>query len=70
MSFQDVLISSRKAKKIPLWRLAEMSGVSKSTISSYECGVQPTIDKADKILRALGISYTLGRGDAYEPPIN
>ena len=69
MSFKDFLKNARKGKKISLDKLEELSGVSRSTISSYECGIQPTIEKADKILRALDVTYVLGKGEANESSI-
>ena len=60
MDFQTELTEQRKRASISVYKLSELSGVPKSTIFNYERGVAPTIDKADKLLRALGATLVLG----------
>lgn len=60
MDFQTELTEQRKRASISVYKLSELSGVPKSTIFNYERGVAPTIDKADKLLRALGVTLVLG----------
>ena len=60
MDFQTELTEQRKRASISVYKLSELSGVPKSTIFNYERGVEPTIDKADKLLRALGVTLVLG----------
>ena len=60
MDFQTELTEQRKQAGISVYKLSELSGVPKSTIFNYERGVAPTIDKADKLLRALGVTLVLG----------
>jgi hypothetical protein len=40
----------------------------KPSFLSYERGVQPTLDKADKILKTLGVTFVLGQGDFDKSP--
>ena len=60
MDFQTEIVEQRKRARISVYKLSELSGVPKSTIFNYERGVAPTIDKADKLLRALGVTLVLG----------
>ena len=60
MDFKKILTESRKQRNISVYRLADLSGVPKSTIFSYEQGVSPTIERADKILKALGKTMVIG----------
>jgi len=62
MDFRTMLIEARNRQGFTLKKLSEAAGLSASTIHSYERGVTPTIDKADKLLRALGLTMTLGEG--------
>lgn len=43
------------------YRLSKESGVAYTTIKNYSSGVKPTIEKADKILSALGVTMVLGK---------
>lgn len=46
----------RNERGITLIRLAELSGVSKSTLNNIENGkTSPTIDQMEKIANALGV---------------
>ena len=60
MDIQTELTEQRNQAGISVYKLSELSGVPKSTIFNYERGVAPTIDKADKLLRALGVTLVLG----------
>ena len=55
-----ILISDiRTHKKITLERLADTSGISKSTIQRIETGaVSPTMDTMEKLAKAMGIKIT------------
>ena len=64
MKFSDILRDARTARKLSVYRLSKMSGVSESSIRYYEAGGKPTLDKADALLKALGTTMTLGA----EPP--
>jgi len=61
MDLRNLLTETRKEKKITLEMLAELSGVSKSTIRYYEQGGQITLEKADAVCKAMGISVTIGK---------
>lgn len=63
MSFQEILIQKRKEQGLSVYSLSARSGVPKSTIFSYEKGVSPTLDKADKLLTALGVSMRIGSNE-------
>lgn len=63
MNFKTQLIKLRTQANMSVYKLSKLSGVPKSTIFNYERGVVPTLDKADKLLRALGATLILGRQD-------
>lgn len=63
MDFQNQLKQLRKQKNISIYRLSKMSGVPWSTIRLYESGSMPTLDKADRLLKALGATLVLGVTD-------
>lgn len=64
MDFGAQLIALRKRANMSAYRLSKLSGVPTSTIFNYEHGVEPTVDKADKLLRALGATLVLGKKEA------
>lgn len=66
MTFKEVLTQKREQKEVSVYKLSAMSGVPKSTIFSYERGVTPTLDKADKLLKALGVSLVIGAVESHE----
>ena len=46
----------RKARKLTLQQLAEMTGISWNSLAKYEKGsVVPGLDKAAKLARVLGV---------------
>ncbi len=61
MDFKTQLVNLRKKANMSMARLSRLSGVPTSTIGNYEHGVMPTLDKADKLLRALGVSLAVGK---------
>jgi transcriptional regulator with XRE-family HTH domain len=61
IDFGSLIKESRAKKRLSLHELSKESGVPITTIHNYERGVEPTLKKADLILRALGISVTLGK---------
>ncbi|MDL2224663.1 helix-turn-helix transcriptional regulator [Eubacteriales bacterium OttesenSCG-928-M02] len=60
MDFQTLLIEEREKQGLSLKKLSEKSGIPVTTIANYEKGVEPTLGKADAILRALGLSKCIG----------
>ena len=59
--FCEVLREARAKEKISYAKLSKLCGVPVSTIINYEVnGIKPTLGKADAILKALGISLTIG----------
>lgn len=62
MQFADILKRNRIEKSQSLAKISVKSGVPVSTIHNYEKGVQPTLEKADAILKALEISMVIGIG--------
>lgn len=60
MSFSKVVKQARERKQWSIYRLSKASGVPWSTLKDYENGMTPTIEKADKILSALGVTMVLG----------
>ena len=64
MDFKTLLVDLRKKSKVSIYQLSKLSGVPKSTIFNYEQGVSPTIDKAHKLLKALGTGVELGERNA------
>lgn len=58
MSVGDRIRLLRNEKKISIRKLAEITGLSKSTLSEIENNISknPTIDTLDKISKALGVS--------------
>ena len=61
MEFKDRLLQYRQSKGMSVYRLSKLSGLPESTIRSYEQGVMPTLDKADALLKALGVELTIGK---------
>lgn len=54
-----LIFETRANKRITLEKLAEISGISKSTIQRIETGaVSPTLDHLDKLAKALGVKVT------------
>lgn len=68
MNFQNQLIETRKKRKMSREDLSNQTGVSCSAIAHYEHGGQPTLQKADALLTALGISMTIGKTTKETPP--
>lgn len=66
MDFKEVLSQAMKKANISVPELSRRSGIPATTIYNYQKGAEPTIGKADKLLRALGTTLVLGRkeGDA------
>lgn len=57
----------RKAKKITLKQLEEITGISNSYISDLENGrrVNPSVEKLEKLAKALGVNVV----DFYDKPV-
>lgn len=47
--------------------LAEAAGLSESHIRAIEGGTMPSVENADKLLKAFGLKLTIG--DAYGPEL-
>lgn len=61
MSFGKFLKTTREQKKISKYRLGQDTEIRVTTITKYENeAIQPTIKKADKLCRALGVQYIIG----------
>lgn len=61
MVFKDLIKETRKEQGMTLDQLSEKSGLPRTTLYNYELGVQPTVEKADRLLKALGLSMVLGK---------
>ena len=62
MPFGKILATCMKEKRITKSELAKLSGVTARSINYYlKDGRIPRIDTADKLLKALGVSLTLGK---------
>lgn len=46
----------RKRKGISQLKLAELSGLAQSTISTIECGATPNVQIANRLAQALNVS--------------
>ena len=60
-NFSKMLKNERINKGLSLRKLSQMSGIPATTIHAYERGINPTIDKANKLLKVLGITIILGK---------
>ena len=60
MDFQVLLSKWMKEKNMSVYKLSALSGVPKSTIFNYKKGVCPTLDKAECLLKALGVRASIG----------
>lgn len=45
---------------LSLRQLSALCEISATTLHSYEKGASPTFEKADRVLKALGIQWLLG----------
>lgn len=61
LNYGEFIREERKAAGLTLKQLEAVSGVSFKTISHWEHGHIPAVDKLDRVLEALGISITLGK---------
>ena len=62
MNFKETLVCLMQTQGKTVYQLAKDSGVSETAIHAYRKGTsQPTLDKADRILKALGASMTIGK---------
>lgn len=52
---------SRIDKKMTLRDVYDKSGIPPMTISNWEHGSVPPVDKLDKVLKALGVSIVIGK---------
>jgi transcriptional regulator with XRE-family HTH domain len=56
MNFIEEILKVMNEKDINAYQLEEEVGLSHSTISSWKRGTQPTIDKAIRVIKYLGLS--------------
>lgn len=64
--YGEFLKEQREQLGISIYRLSKMSGVPEPTITSWErYGVEPTVTKYNKVLKALGVSLKLGKDRKY-----
>lgn len=61
MNFAEQILQKRNELGISLKALSEISGIPVMTIYNYEKGTQPTIGKADRLLKALSLTLELGK---------
>ncbi|WP_300808959.1 helix-turn-helix transcriptional regulator [uncultured Acetatifactor sp.] len=54
--FIEEITKAMEQKKISAYQLEEDLGLSHSTVSSWKRGTQPTIEKAIKVIKYLGLS--------------
>lgn len=59
--FKEIIVSVRIEQGLTLSQLSILSGISRSTIFNYERGVSPTLEKANLLLAALGVTLTIGK---------
>lgn len=63
MNISRIIKENRTKKGLSRAQLAKVAGVSADGIYAWETEKRiPTIDCADKVLKALEISYTIGAG--------
>ena len=56
MEFIEEILKVMNERNISAYQLEEMTGLAHSTISSWKRGSTPTIDKAIKVIKYLGLS--------------
>lgn len=61
ISIQDIVRNRRKELGLTLEQLQEISGIPITTIHAYEKGTDPSLSRADELLKALGIELVIGR---------
>lgn len=62
IDFGEIIRNSRKEQGFSAYRLGKMTGFSTRAITYWEEGKRtPTIESADKVLKALGIMLTIGK---------
>lgn len=61
INFGDYIKEQCIARGISRYRLSKISGVPAQTIQNYINGVHPTLEKADRLLQALGATMTIGK---------
>lgn len=61
--FVKYIREAREEKGITREQLADMSDISKNSLSDYELGYYDIpLNKAERLCQALGVTYTLGYG--------
>ena len=62
MNFQKILKTERERQGLSYRELGRRAGLTERCISYLESGRRksPTLDTAEKILKALGVTYTIG----------
>lgn len=60
MTIAEIILKQREAKGWTQQRLATLAGVNRSTIVNVESGGDCLTKRADRILSALGIEFTIG----------
>jgi transcriptional regulator with XRE-family HTH domain len=61
-TFAELIRSYRKKNDISVAEMARKCGVSSQYIYSVEYGSDPSVTRADQMLRAIGMSLELGDG--------
>lgn len=61
-AFSEILKAAMTEQNLSCDKLARMTGTSNMSVSYYRSGrISPPIDTADKILKVLNITMTLGK---------
>lgn len=60
MDFGKLIKTTREEQRKSLACVSRLAGIPSTTINSYERGYRPTLERADRLLKALGISLTIG----------
>lgn len=61
MEYGSLIKEEREKQKMSQKELAERAGVTRRAVIYWENGqMKPSLENADKIFRALGISVTIG----------
>lgn len=61
MKFSEFMIRNRKKTKVSLYRLSQITGISRQQLSNYECGrSNPTIGNVELICKSLKVKFIIG----------
>lgn len=67
MEIGKIIEKERKKQHLSKYKLAKMAGVTETAIRYWESGKRTmNISSADKVLKALGVTVTIGKETEYE----